>query len=150
MDTSDTVLRAIPHRPPFLFVDKVLEMRDDGATTQFTVREDLDFFAGHYPGNPIMPGVIICEAVFQSAAVFLLEKYSKDYNKKKVTPVLGRILNARFREIVKPGNVLTIDVSIKEKVGMFFMCRGVAKNGDKRSLNIEYTLALKTEEQADQ
>ena len=97
-----------------------------------------------------MPGVIICEAVFQSAAVFLLEKYSKDYNKKKVTPVLGRILNARFREIVKPGNVLTIDVSIKEKVGMFFMCRGVAKNGDKRSLNIEYTLALKTEEQADQ
>lgn len=117
-------------------------MREDGAITQFTVREDLDFFKGHYPGNPIMPGVIICEAVFQSAAVFLVQKYSGDYEGKQVTPVLGKIMNARFREMVRPGDVLTIEVSIKEKMGMFFICKGVVKNGDKRSLNLEYTLAL--------
>ncbi len=140
--SSDEVLRAIPHRPPFLFVDEVIEMREDGAITQFTVREDLDFFQGHYPGNPIMPGVIICEAVFQSAAVFLVQKYSGDYEGKQVTPVLGKIMNARFREMVRPGDVLTIEVSIKEKMGMFFICKGVVKNGDKRSLNLEYTLAL--------
>lgn len=140
--SSDEVLRAIPHRPPFLFVDEVVEMREDGAITQFTVREDLDFFKGHYPGNPIMPGVIICEAVFQSAAVFLVQKYSGDYEGKQVTPVLGKIMNARFREMVRPGDVLTIEVSIKEKMGMFFICKGVVKNGDKRSLNLEYTLAL--------
>ena len=140
--SSDEVLRAIPHRPPFLFVDEVIEIRDDGATTQFTVREDLDFFQGHYPGNPIMPGVIICEAVFQSAAVFLVKKFSGDYDGKQVTPVLGKIMNARFREMVRPGDVLTIDVSIKEKMGMFFICKGVVKNGEKRSLNLEYTLAL--------
>ncbi|QXD26008.1 beta-hydroxyacyl-ACP dehydratase [Opitutia bacterium ISCC 51] len=140
--SSDEVLRAIPHRPPFLFVDEVVEMREDGAITQFTVREDLDFFQGHYPGNPIMPGVIICEAVFQSAAVFLVQKYSGDYEGKQVTPVLGKIMNARFREMVRPGDVLTIEVSIKEKMGMFFICKGVVKNGDKRSLNLEYTLAL--------
>ncbi len=140
--SSDEVLRAIPHRPPFLFVDEVAEMREDGAITQFTVREDLDFFQGHYPGNPIMPGVIICEAVFQSAAVFLVQKYSGDYEGKQVTPVLGKIMNARFREMVRPGDVLTIEVSIKEKMGMFFICKGVVKNGDKRSLNLEYTLAL--------
>ena len=140
--SSDEVLRAIPHRPPFLFVDEVLEVRDDGATTQFTVREDLDFFRGHYPGNPIMPGVVICEAVFQSAAVFLVKKFSGDYDGKQVTPVLGKIMNARFREMVRPGDVLTIDVSIQEKMGMFFICKGVVKNGEKRSLNIEYTLAL--------
>ena len=140
--SSDEVLRAIPHRPPFLFVDEVLEIREDGATTQFTVREDLDFFQGHYPGNPIMPGVIICEAVFQSAAVFLVKKFSGDYDGKSVTPVLGKIMNARFREIVRPGDVLTIDVSIQEKMGMFFICKGVVKKGEKRSLNLEYTLAL--------
>jgi len=117
-------------------------MREDGAITQFTVREDLDFFQGHYPGNPIMPGVIICEAVFQSAAVFLVQKYSGDYEGKQVTPVLGKIMNARFREMVRPGDVLTIEVSIKEKMGMFFICKGVVKNEDKRSLNLEYTLAL--------
>ena len=140
--SSDEVLRAIPHRPPFLFVDEVIEMREDGATTQFTVREELDFFQGHYPGNPIMPGVIICEAVFQSAAVFLVNKFSGDYEGKQVTPVLGKIMNARFREIVRPGDVLTIEVSIKEKMGMFFICKGVVKKGEKRSLNLEYTLAL--------
>lgn len=140
--SSDEVLRAIPHRPPFLFVDEVLEMREDGATTQFTVQEDLDFFKGHYPGNPIMPGVIICEAVFQSAAVFLVNKFSGEYEGKTVTPVLGKIMNARFREMVRPGDVLTIDVNIQEKMGMFFICKGVVKNGEKRSLNLEYTLAL--------
>jgi 3-hydroxyacyl-[acyl-carrier-protein] dehydratase len=146
MPATEEVLRSIPHRPPFLFVDEVLEMREDGATTQLTVKEHFDFFKGHYPGNPIMPGVIICEAVFQSAAVFLVNKYSGNYGGKKVTPVLGRIMNARFREMVKPGDVLTIEVSIQEKIGMFFMGKGVVKNGEKRSLNIEYTLALKEEE----
>ena len=145
MSATEEVLRAIPHRPPFLFIDEVVERREDGATTRFKVREDMDFFQGHYPGNPIMPGVIICEAVFQSAAVFLVEKFAADFNGKPMTPVLGRILNARFREMVKPGDVLTIDVVIQEKIGIFFMCTGVVKNGDKRSLNIEYTLALKEE-----
>ncbi len=92
-----------------------------------------------------MPGVIICEAVFQSAAVFLVKKFAQENDEKKMTPVLGRILNARFREMVRPGDQLTIDVSIVEKVGMFYMCKGVVKNGEKRSLNIEYTLALKEE-----
>ena len=55
-----------------------------------------------------MPGVIICEAVFQSAAIFLVQKYQGEYAGKKITPVLGRIMNARFREMVKPGDVLTI------------------------------------------
>jgi 3-hydroxyacyl-[acyl-carrier-protein] dehydratase len=146
MSASEEVLRAIPHRPPFLFVDEVLELREDGAITQLTIKENFDFFQGHYPGNPIMPGVIICEAVFQSAAIFLVQKYQGEYAVKKITPVLGRIMNARFREMVKPGDVLTIEVSIQEKVGIFFMCKGVVKNGDKRSLNIEYTLALKEEE----
>jgi 3-hydroxyacyl-[acyl-carrier-protein] dehydratase len=146
MSASEEVLRAIPHRPPFLFVDEVLELREDGAITQLTIKENFDFFQGHYPGNPIMPGVIICEAVFQSAAIFLVQKYQGEYAGKKITPVLGRIMNARFREMVKPGDVLTIEVSIQEKVGIFFMCKGVVKNGDKRSLNIEYTLALKEEE----
>ena len=146
MSASEEVLRAIPHRPPFLFVDEVLELLEDGAITQLTIKENFDFFQGHYPGNPIMPGVIICEAVFQSAAIFLVQKYQGEYAGKKITPVLGRIMNARFREMVKPGDVLTIEVSIQEKVGIFFMCKGVVKNGDKRSLNIEYTLALKEEE----
>ena len=147
MSASVEVLKSIPHRSPFLFVDELVEMRDDGATTRFKVEENLDFFEGHYPGNPIMPGVILCEAVFQSAAVFLVKKFAGDYQGKQLTPVLGRIMNARFREMVKPGDELTIDVSIEEKVGMFFMCKGVVKNGNKRSLNLEYTLALKEEDE---
>ncbi len=146
MSAEEEVLRAIPHRPPFLLVDRLVEMHEDGATTELTVREDFDFFKGHYPGNPIMPGVLICEAVFQSAAVFLVKKFAEGEGAKNITPVLGKISNARFRQVVKPGDVLTIKVTIKEKLGQFYMCSGVVMNGDKRTLNIDYTLAMVEEE----
>ena len=64
----EDVLRAIPHRPPFLFVDKIVEITDDRIRATKEIGAGESFFEGHYPGNPIMPGVLICEAIFSDMA----------------------------------------------------------------------------------
>ena len=64
----------IPHRPPFLFVDEIVSETADGLTAKRTWRAEEDFYDGHYPGAPITPGVLLCEAVFQTAACFMALK----------------------------------------------------------------------------
>ena len=69
----EEIHRRIPHRPPFLFIDEIIDISKEGAEASLTVRPDFPFFEGHYPGNPIMPGVLLCESVFQTGAVFLAD-----------------------------------------------------------------------------
>ena len=68
---DEKITSLIPHRPPFLWVDKIVSLTADAIETEKTIDEDLDVFAGHYPDNPILPGVLLCEAIFQSGALLL-------------------------------------------------------------------------------
>ena len=68
----EEIYRRIPHRPPFLFIDKIIEITETGARAALTIRPDFSFFEGHYPGNPIMPGVLLCG----KAAVGSIRVYS--------------------------------------------------------------------------
>ena len=68
------IIDLIPHRPPFLFVDRIVSQSADGLVAARTWRAEEDFYQGHYPGAPITPGVLLCEAVFQSAACYLALK----------------------------------------------------------------------------
>ena len=74
MNPDPEILNAIPHRPPFLYVDTIVERKEDGIVCRKTFEPDEYFFAGHYPNFPLVPGVILCEAAMQAAAVFLSEK----------------------------------------------------------------------------
>ena len=67
------IAERIPHRPPFLWLDRVVAIDEAAIRAEKTVPEDLDLFRGHYPGYPLMPGVLLCEAVFQAGAVLLSE-----------------------------------------------------------------------------
>jgi 3-hydroxyacyl-[acyl-carrier-protein] dehydratase len=139
----EDIHRRIPHRPPFLFIDNILEITDTGAKASLTVREDFSFFEGHYPGNPIMPGVLLCESVFQTGAIFLAD-FLKDQTLTdgKVTPVLSRIRDARFKRMVLPGDQIEISVSIKDQMGQFYNLTGEIKNKNKTALTISFALAL--------
>jgi len=120
------VLAAIPHRPPFLFVDAVRERRADAIVCERTFREDEGFYAGHYPAQPVTPGVLLCEAAFQTAAVFLAGRAGTGAtggvpdDTAGGTPLLCRVENARFRRRVPPGETVLIEARLRERLGAFF------------------------------
>jgi 3-hydroxyacyl-[acyl-carrier-protein] dehydratase len=135
----------IPHRPPFLFVDEIVAQTGDSLVARRTWRADEDFYLGHYPGAPITPGVLLCESVFQTGALLLAGKFAGQ-GKPEGVPLLAKVENVRFRSPVYPGDTITIDVKINETVGGFYLMSGHVKNGDKRVLNVDFSVAWKTPE----
>ena len=140
----EPIEKLIPHRPPFLFVDEIIAETDDTLTTRRRVRPDEDFFKGHYPGNPIMPGVLICESVFQSGCIFLTKQFaSKGEDLSHYTPVLTRITEVKFKNSVKPGDELIIDVKVKDRLGRFMFLSGSVRTADNRKvLTVDFGVAL--------
>ncbi|GMT42190.1 MAG: 3-hydroxyacyl-[acyl-carrier-protein] dehydratase FabZ [bacterium] len=115
MDIND-ITKTLPHRYPFLMLDKILEMKKSEsivALKNVTINEP--FFQGHYPGNPIMPGVMIIEALAQAGA-YLAIKSDEDTPGKKI-PIFGGIDNARFRRPVVPGDALELEVTVSRRRG---------------------------------
>lgn len=106
---KEQIKEIIPHREPFLLVDQVEEM-EVGKSIKATkfVREDEYYFQGHFPGRPIMPGVLIVESLAQAGGIALL---SMPEHKGKLA-VFGAIKNARFKKQVVPGDTLTLNVKL--------------------------------------
>ena len=104
----DDIQKIIPHRYPFLLVDKVLSMDETKAVGIKNVTMNEPFFQGHFPGNPIMPGVLIVEALAQVGAVLAL---SMDENRGKLAVFTG-MNNFKFRRQVRPGDTLTLEIEL--------------------------------------
>lgn len=119
----EEIQKILPHRYPFLLVDRVLEMGDTKAVGLKNVSMNEHFFQGHFPGKPVMPGVLMIEALAQVGGVLFL---SKSENKGKLA-FLVAVNDARFRRMVVPGDQLRLEVEIlkmKSKIGVM---HGVAK-----------------------
>ncbi|WAM31067.1 3-hydroxyacyl-ACP dehydratase FabZ [Caldicellulosiruptor naganoensis] len=112
-----SILQILPHRYPFLLVDRIIEIEEGKKAKgikNVTINEP--FFQGHFPGNPVMPGVLIVEAMAQVGAVAML---SKEEFKGK-TPFFAGIDKVRFKKVVRPGDVLLIEtelISLKGSIG---------------------------------
>jgi 3-hydroxyacyl-[acyl-carrier-protein] dehydratase len=142
---SAEVLRRIPHRPPFLFVDEIVSEAPDVLVARRTWRREEDFYGGHYPGAPITPGVLLCEAVFQAGALHLAGAAATGAAPKGV-PLLVKVSDVRFRNPVYPGDTVTIEVRRKETVGGFYIMAGTMKRGDTRILAVVFSVAWRESE----
>jgi 3-hydroxyacyl-[acyl-carrier-protein] dehydratase len=135
--------RAIPHREPFLFLDRIVELGADEPsstlTAEWRVPETSDFFRGHYPGNAVTPGVILCEHVFQAAAI-LLSVRGVSFDPVDGVPVLARIEKAKFRRMVRPGETLRTRVELAETAGPAFYLEGKAAVGAELALELRFAL----------
>lgn len=99
----------LPHRPPFLFVDEILEIvPGESARARWRLTGDEWFFAGHFPGRPTLPGVLMCEAIAQVGALAVLS----DERFAGKLPLFGGLDGARFRRQVGPGDTLTLEVGM--------------------------------------
>lgn len=131
----------IPHREPFLYVDRVLEHEAGRMVTEWDVRADAHFFRGHYPGQPLVPGVLICESAFQAGAL-LCACDERDAIPEGAVPVLTRIADARFRRRVGPGETLRCEVKLDERVGPArYMTAKVTSNGEA-VLRVQFVVAV--------
>lgn len=114
------IMDTIPHRYPFLLVDRILEMHPDFIVGQKCVSANEPFFQGHFPGRPVMPGVLMIEAMAQTGAV--LAK-SQPENKNKLVMLAG-INNVRYRRPVLPGDVVRIEVKMISQRRNIGKCQG--------------------------
>jgi len=138
----------IPHRPPFLFVDSIVSETADSLVAQRVWRADEDFYRGHYPGAPITPGVLLCESVFQTGALYMAKQaLAAGAKPGEGVPLMAKIGEVRFRNPVYPGDTTLIEVKRKEALGGFTMMSGVIKKADgTRVLTVDFTVAWKTPE----
>ena len=122
-------IRAIlPHRSPFLLVDRIVEMDADRIVGIKNVTNDEPFFQGHFPDFPVMPGVLIVEAMAQAAGVLVLKNMPDRHNK---LVLLVAIENARFRRPVVPGDALTLHAELKRYARGIWWLSTRAKVGDQ-------------------
>jgi 3-hydroxyacyl-[acyl-carrier-protein] dehydratase len=122
----EAVQRLLPHRAPFLLVDRVLSWTPGKTLTAIKgVTMNEPHFAGHFPGHPVMPGVLILEALAQACALLAILSLPKDEAKRKVTYLMA-IDGARFRRPVVPGDRLELVVEITRQKGQVWKESGKA------------------------
>lgn len=115
----DEIKQILPHREPMLLVDEAILVDEKTAKGKYEVTGDEWFLKGHFPGNPVVPGVILCEIMAQTCSVILAEQV------KGKTPYFTGLNNVKFKNPVKPGDVLEIDGRITKQKGPF--CFGSAE-----------------------
>lgn len=134
--TEQLVLDSIPQRDPFLFVDKIIEQTERMIHTQKKLTGEEDFFKGHFPGNPIMPGVLLCEACFQSGAIMMARASEKGVG------VVTKIGTTKFKNFARPGDLLDIKIELDEKIAHASYMKGRITVGGKTILQINFQAAV--------
>ena len=132
------IMEILPHRHPFLLIDAVDEMEVGvKAVARKNVTFNEPFFTGHFPGNPVMPGVLIVEALAQTGAVAILS----DEKWKGKTAYFAGINSAKFKKKVVPGDVLRLETEIIKIKGPIGIGKAVAYVGDSVACQAELTFA---------
>lgn len=137
----EEIKKILPHREPMLLLDEVILNEDGSATGYYKVRGDEFFLQGHFPGNPIVPGVIQCEMMAQSACALFEEEM-----KAGTLPVYTGLDKVRFRGMIHPGDQIKIDVSLVKKSHPLYALKGVVSVDGKKCMSGDFSFAIISEE----
>ena len=132
----EEIKKILPHREPMLLVDEV-ELVEGKSHGKCHIRGDEYFLQGHFPGNPVVPGVIQCEMLAQSACVLLASGASEG-----CTPLFTSLDKVKFRGQVKPGDTLETECEITRQRGQFYFAKGKGMVGGKLCVSAEFSFAL--------
>ena len=135
MDKTE-IMGILPHRDHMLLLDDVTESGGT-AVGHYAVRGDEFFLQGHFPGNPIVPGVILCEILAQSACILL-----RDVMTDGKLPVYTGLNNVKFRSPVRPGNVIETRCRIKRAKHPFYFAEGTVTVEDRLCVSAEFSFAV--------
>jgi len=138
------VLEILPHRYPFLLVDRVTEVCDDGIKAYKNVSFNEPFFNGHFPGRPIMPGVLILEAMAQAGGILCSQKL--DLSADNSVIYFMKIDKAKFRNPVVPGDKLEFEINLLKERGKIFVMKGKAFVDAKLVCEGEFMATITKEE----
>ena len=132
----EEIMKVLPHREPMLLLDQAFLDQEGVAHASYRIPQKPFFCEGHFPGNPIVPGVILCEIMAQSCFVLFVEAFEQHL-------VLYRGLDAvKFRGTVHPGDLCEITATLAEHKGSLYVCDAVLSVEGKRSAQARITLAL--------
>lgn len=132
----EDIKKILPHREPMLLLDDA-ELIDGVAVGHYTVRGDEFFLQGHFPGNPIVPGVILCEILAQSACVLMEDALSEGQ-----LPVYTGLDKVRFRAPVRPGDTIETKCTIKRAKKPFYFAEGTASVNTTACVTAEFSFAV--------
>jgi 3-hydroxyacyl-[acyl-carrier-protein] dehydratase len=145
--SQDKILAAIPHRPPFLLVDKIIEQSDARIVGAKRFTGDEDFFKGHYPEFPLVPGVLLCEAAMQCGAVLLSQFVSGETKK---VPVATRMNDIRFKRMVRPGETIRMEIDLTERLADAFFLKAKVTVDNQVAVRFEFACTLTSPMAGDQ
>lgn len=136
--TKEAILAAIPHRPPFLMLDEIVEQSSERIVCRKTFAADEYFYQGHYPNFPLTPGVLLCEAALQAGAVLLSQQAAQAGG----VPVATRMNEVKFKKMVRPRDTIEVEVSITERLADTFFMTGKVTVGGKLAARLDFACSM--------
>lgn len=140
----------LPHREPMLLIDEAEAVSETQATGKYTVRGDEFFLQGHFPGKPVVPGVILCEILAQTACVLLSgkalgQKNAAESDEKEATPFFTTLDRVKFKNPVLPGDTLEIQCELVRVRQPFYFAKAKGRVNGRVCVSCEFSFALVNE-----
>jgi len=139
IESSASLIERIPQRPPFLFISRIAELGESEIVTEWDVDPAADFLRGHFPGTPLVPGVILIECALQAAAA-LLAGEAADRSGGSVQ-VVTKVEEARFKRMVRPGETVRCRATLTERLGPARYFKAVLTVGEATAARLAFVVA---------
>jgi 3-hydroxyacyl-[acyl-carrier-protein] dehydratase len=133
-----SITESIPHRGPMLLLDEVVSCEGDTIVCRKRFREDEFFLQGHFPGYPLVPGVILCECAMQAGGVLLAQRSELTGG----VPVATRLDQVRFRRMIRPGETVEIEVTLREQVSQAYYLEARVRCEGKVAARLDFACTI--------